>query len=323
MILKLQGTITFNELIETYGKENETTLKEYFEFLLNYELIFFNDKPELFPAMNDFWDEPFEITNCIIDFNEISAEKVISIKKAIDDTPIKALQIRVFKEIKANELDLVLANIKPNGLNSIELILKYSNSISLDELKNICNKYRYIFTITVFNSPEESTFYNSIDVFGQIYYLKDFVVSEKSCGNIVPDFFTINTKTYTESLNHNSCLNRKISIDTQGNIKNCPSMFESFGNVNNNTFKETLLELEFKKNWFINKDQIHVCKDCEFRYICTDCRAYIEDPKDILSKPLKCGYNPYSGESTNWFLDSQKRKTIEFYKLNELYELKF
>ena len=316
VILKLHGTTTFNELVETYGQENETTLEEYFEFLLNHELIFFHDNPELFPVMNDFWDEPFEITNCIIDFNNISFEKVINIKKAIDATPIKALQIRVFEEIKANELDLILANVKPNGLNSIELILKYSNSISLDQLRNICTKYPYIFTITVFNSPEEITSYNSEGgAFGQIYCLKDFVFSEKSCGNILPDFFTINTKTYTESLHHNSCLNRKISIDTQGSIKNCPSMGESFGNIDTNTFKEALSKPDFKKHWFINKDKIHVCKDCEFRYVCTDCRAYIENPKDILSKPLKCGYNPYSGEWTDWFLESQKSKTIEFYKL--------
>jgi SPASM domain peptide maturase of grasp-with-spasm system len=317
-ILKLHGTVTFNDLLETYGKENEIILEEYFDFLLSYELIFFHDNPELFPTMSDFWDEPFEITNCIIDFNEVNVEKIMCIKNVIGNTPIKALQIRVFKEIKASELDLVLANIKPMGLNSIELILKYSNNISLDEFANICNKYSYIFTITVFNSPNESVFHYKNDAFGQIFYKKDFVLSEKSCGNITPDFFTINTKTYTESLHHNSCLNRKISIDTQGNIKNCPSMLESFGNIYDNTFEEALAKHEFKKYWFINKDQIHACKNCEFRYICTDCRAYLEDPKDILSKPLKCGYNPYSGESTDWFLDSQKRKIIDFYELGEL-----
>ena len=35
-------------------------------------------------------------------------------------------------------------------------------------------------------------------------------------------------------------------------------------------------------------------KDCKFRYICTDCRAYLANPNDMYSKPLKCNYNPYS-----------------------------
>ena len=35
-------------------------------------------------------------------------------------------------------------------------------------------------------------------------------------------------------------------------------------------------------------------KDCEFRYICTDCRVFIQEDANILSKPLKCNYNPYT-----------------------------
>ena len=62
--------------------------------------------------------------------------------------------------------------------------------------------------------------------------------------------------------------------------------------------------------------KIHVCKDCEFRYICTDCRAYIEDPNDILSKPLKCGYNPYTAEWSEWSRNPLKQKAIEQYRID-------
>ncbi len=74
----------------------------------------------------------------------------------------------------------------------------------------------------------------------------------------------------------------------------------------------------FKKYWDINKDKIYVCKDCEFRYICTDCRAYVEDPEDILSKPLKCGYNPYTGEWSEWSKNVLKTKAILNYKLDHI-----
>ncbi|HLT42986.1 MAG TPA: hypothetical protein VKZ95_09805, partial [Sphingobacteriaceae bacterium] len=40
---------------------------------------------------------------------------------------------------------------------------------------------------------------------------------------------------------------------------------------------------------------VDVCKDCEFRYICQDCRAYLKNSDDLYSKPLKCTYNPYEG----------------------------
>jgi hypothetical protein len=44
----------------------------------------------------------------------------------------------------------------------------------------------------------------------------------------------------------------------------------------------------------VRKDDIEVCKDCEFRYICTDCRIFKNDSNDIYSKPKKCNYDPYT-----------------------------
>jgi hypothetical protein len=57
--------------------------------------------------------------------------------------------------------------------------------------------------------------------------------------------------------------------------------------------------LGFKDAWSINKDEILVCRDCEFRYICSDCRVFIEDPHNIYSKPAKCKYDPYSATWDN------------------------
>lgn len=123
---------------------------------------------------------------------------------------------------------------------------------------------------------------------------------------------------YTESVNHNSCLNGKISVDSNGNIKNCPSTSELFGNIKSNTLAEAIEMPGFRKYWDISKEKIHVCKDCEFRFICSDCRAYIEDPEDMYSKPLKCGYNPYTGEWSEWSTNPLKQNAIDFYGMRDL-----
>ena len=34
---------------------------------------------------------------------------------------------------------------------------------------------------------------------------------------------------------------------------------------------------------------IDICKDCELRYACSDCRAY-RVAESMVSKPLKCSY---------------------------------
>jgi SPASM domain peptide maturase of grasp-with-spasm system len=71
-------------------------------------------------------------------------------------------------------------------------------------------------------------------------------------------------------------------------------MKKSYGNIRQTTLSEALKKNGFKDYWEINKDQIDVCKDCEFRYICTDCRAFIQEPGNMFSKPLKCSYSPYT-----------------------------
>jgi SPASM domain peptide maturase of grasp-with-spasm system len=78
-----------------------------------------------------------------------------------------------------------------------------------------------------------------------------------------------------------------------GEIKNCPSLSRSFGNIKDTTIAEAIAKPGFKDLWSIRKDDIDVCKDCEFRYMCTDCRAFIKDPDNIYSQPAKCTYNPY------------------------------
>ncbi|RYE54501.1 MAG: grasp-with-spasm system SPASM domain peptide maturase [Sphingobacteriales bacterium] len=149
---------------------------------------------------------------------------------------------------------------------------------------------------------------------GLIAVSKEVLLSEKCCGIVDPDFFQSNIPHYTESLSHNTCLNRKISIDIEGNIRNCPSMLKSFGNVNDTTLHDAINKPGFKSNWNITKDEVTKCKDCEFRYVCTDCRAYRENPDDIYSAPLKCGYNPYTCAWEEWSINPLKQTAISFYQ---------
>lgn len=134
------------------------------------------------------------------------------------------------------------------------------------------------------------------------------------CGNISRSEFSINLPNYIGSLNANSCLSKKISIDEKGAIKNCPSMRESFGSIKDIKLNEVVRLDELKKYWGHKKDSIKTCNICEYRYICTDCRAFLEDPSDDFSKPLKCGYDPYTGKWSDWMNDEKKRRIFKQYK---------
>ena len=62
-----------------------------------------------------------------------------------------------------------------------------------------------------------------------IIYIKYKINNESHCGVIRPYYFASNIEIFLEAQNYNTCLNRKISIDSMGLIKNCPSMTQSFG----------------------------------------------------------------------------------------------
>jgi len=317
-ILIMEGKSTWNQIIKTFQIEQLDIMEEYYHFLVEEELVFFNDNPELFPSISMDWDEPYRVTNCILDFDVVEEQKIDMINNAIGSLNIKSLQIRLFESTSIEKLSLILSRIKPLGLESIELIMPYTEEINEKKLLDLCLENPHVFTITVFGAPNDKYLNNGVDHFGQIFFLNESINSEKCCGKVSSDFFTINMKTFTESQVYNSCLNRKISVDTNGNIRNCPSMQESYGHISNVTFEDVLSNSSISKYWKIHKDLISTCKDCEFRHICTDCRAYIEAPDEILSKPLKCGYNPYTCEWEEWSTNPLKEKAIKHYGMEDL-----
>ena len=62
-------------------------------------------------------------------------------------------------------------------------------------------------------------------------------------------------------------------------------MTKSYGNVRQRQLKSAIQTAAFQQVWAITKDKIDKCRDCEFRYVCTDCRAFLEEPDNEFSKP--------------------------------------
>lgn len=128
---------------------------------------------------------------------------------------------------------------------------------------------------------------------GNILYIKQVISSSDDCGFISFDSFNFfEPSFYFESMNFNSCLHGKISIDENGYVKNCPSLKGTIGHIDKINVREILESEKLRELWHITKDAISVCKNCEFRYICQDCRAFTEEDS-ILGKPINCDYDPY------------------------------
>lgn len=310
----------FLHLEKAYKNLNDSDIEifnDYLEFLIKYEFIFFCSKKELkkFPLLKLEWDYPAQISNAIIDIDVNSNHDY---KNIIQNNLVflncRYIQFRRFDVSDLKYWENIIDIINDSPVRAVDIILHDSpNSFSNIDLCNWVKINRKIRSVTIHSSKKNSILQNQEVGFGVVVAIKQNIDSSKHCGIINSSYFTSNIETFTESQNFNSCLNRKISIDKDGSIKNCPSMKQSFGNIKNKLLKEVLQIPEFKKYWNISKDQIEVCKDCEFRYICTDCRAYLDDVDNIYSKPLKCGYNPYQNEWSEWSQNPLKKQAIDFY----------
>lgn len=292
-------------------------LNEYIVYLIKHELIFELDSElvECFVPLSLNWDFPAKITNAILDGSAELYYLSNSFLNEILELGCYYFELRYYDSPTINELKRVLKLINNSKVKSIDIILKHSEDPSFYELlHDMVNKNEKIRCITIHTAPNDMIIHNKGNGHGIILSLVQEITSSNHCGNIHVDMFCISIKLFTESQQHNTCLNRKIAIDAEGNIKNCPSMTKSYGNIKDTKLIDVVNNPEFQKLWYIHKDQISVCRDCEFRHICTDCRAYLENPEDIYSKPLKCGYNPYTGEWEEWSSNPLKQQTMDYYK---------
>jgi len=281
------------EIIEIYGGENQDYIINYFDALQKKELGFYTDEIVNYEATNFDYFDPFIITNSIIDRDENSDYDIMNVLRQLDALNCQNIEIRFFCEIKIDDLSEYLVSILDSRIRSITINLKYNTDlIDIEKVKLFIDKNKRIKKIIIHSCLFEEKAYKYLKNNTIILYSNQEIYSEKCCGNISTDYFNKNIIAFIESKNVNNCLNKKISIDKFGSIKNCPSMKNSFGNIREITLLEVLLKEKFKELWSITKDQILVCKDCEFRYICHDCRAYTQN-EEKYSKPLKCKYNPY------------------------------
>jgi radical SAM protein with 4Fe4S-binding SPASM domain len=125
-----------------------------------------------------------------------------------------------------------------------------------------------------------------------------------------------NFKAYQSIVDHysssHSCLAGKITITDNGDVLPCIfSRTHVIGNVVDSDLETILLSEAVKRIWQTTKDDVLVCRDCEYRYVCFDCRPLSEAASEgkasyFEAPPPRCSYNPYTGEwaAGVWKVDS-------------------
>ncbi|UCD44461.1 MAG: radical SAM protein [Candidatus Bathyarchaeota archaeon] len=112
-----------------------------------------------------------------------------------------------------------------------------------------------------------------------------------------PDF-VVNKQVYEKNLFWNSCWMGKVTVTSAGDVLPCNFGREQVvGNVHDERLKDLINNEKMKYFWELTMDKIEVCKDCEYRYICPDCRPWAFGfTGKLTAKSPRCTYDPYTGE---------------------------
>jgi SPASM domain peptide maturase of grasp-with-spasm system len=292
-VLTVTRKMPLDDIYKKYSHLDKEILDEYFVWLEEKEFGFMTTSPENFPQLKLRYNTPEVINNAIIDIDENSKHDYIELFYQLDYLGCKFIEIRSYCKQDFLAISNILKHTNNLRFRNIDFILKYDSSANLNssEIEIVFTEYPLLGKLIYHSAPQTET---SSPLPGRFLVLLPTIVeSEMCCGKISLDSFAINIETFVESQKWNTCLNKKVSIDRYGYIKNCPSMNKSFGHISVNKIIDVIEIEDFKKIWAIGKNKINVCKVCEFRHICTDCRAFLPIEKQ-LDKPFKCKYNPYT-----------------------------
>jgi radical SAM protein with 4Fe4S-binding SPASM domain len=172
--------------------------------------------------------------------------------------------------------------------------LEIEEGTDLDLIKKIVDNHSII-GISYFGSQKIDKAFPSIPI--PISYKVKDIASCLSLCSVKPNFKKISESTYFFNLRQNSCWGRKIAITKDGMVRPCIHSNISIGKLSAYQNFQKLIE-KVEKYWQITKDKVETCRDCEFRYICFDCREIAQRKNNgnlYAANPL-CSYNPYTGK---------------------------
>jgi SPASM domain peptide maturase of grasp-with-spasm system len=261
--------------------------------LVEKELGFWCDDPAEFPDLDLGWDRPAAVTNAIVELSPFTAAQAPRILAQLEEMGCQALELRSYRPFPLAVLRDVLGQLDGARLSSVDLILCYSTETTVAALEELGRNYVRVNLIVVHSAPRD------LKVGAGLEFQAEAVTSADHCGFVDPQLFAVNVPMFTESQSCNTCLNRKVAVDEGGHIRNCPAMPETYGRIDAVSLREATARADFRAWWTVTKNDVEVCRDCEFRHVCTDCRALRVDPANRLSKPRNCRYDPYAARWEN------------------------
>ena len=248
--------------VRKYFKEDNETFESYIKFLIDEGFVFYNKSKEEFLEIKNQWSSPEIINNAIIEYNfdNFSLKDILN---QLDSLLAKFIEIRftTFSEKNLEELKDILKNSTHSVLRSVRLYFPYIS-------KNLSKE---IIEVTDFPIIDCIVFYGyvsnkSIEKDTREIFFITQTLKEISNSNIDRKFLINNIDHFYECQKHNPYYNKKVAINSLGEIKNCIKNKAVFGNVKTNFISEVVSNKNFQELWYATHDQIIGVQNSELRY---------------------------------------------------------
>lgn len=289
-ILKKYKNYTYNELEFLFDNiEDKDVLNEYFEMLYDKEYIFFSKlENNFFPNYSKNFIRPYNISTLVIDVNDFNEKYLNIIIKNIFESKVECLVIRAI-DISSEDMRKVLSKFNDISTRIIQLLISKKSELRKNDVEDlfIINN-RLSLIIKVDNVESEDISKRGIFLRTKVDIINAF---EKVVN--VSDFMP-NIDLYLESLTYHTFYNRRVYVNFSGDVFRFERDKKVFGNIKNNRLLEIIKVDDFDYFWRINKDNIIICKDCEYRYMCNDNTLPLhKDDNDKWALGGICNYDPY------------------------------
>ena len=241
---------------------------------------------DLFPPMPADIPHPMAIKTAIVEFDAQKKYDINSIIVQLSTLGCGHLQFWTHTDVGFDAINALLASIDGKNIINVDVVLRHD----CNDLTALAARYPFVFSITAYDAPRTGIKKHACC---NIFSTTETFKGAEQCGVVAPNQFVCNREFFFLSANHNTCLYRKLSIDREGYIRNCPASPQHFGRVGEVSLAEAMAHPDFSRLWGITKEQVDVCCHCEFRRICPDCRVFTHQPERPTAHPARCTYNPY------------------------------
>jgi SPASM domain peptide maturase of grasp-with-spasm system len=250
------------EIVKNQYKSQARIFNSYINFLTHNKFGFFSDYRAEFVAIENHFETPEIINNAVIEY-DFKNYDILSLLKALDELFCKYIEIRIlsFDFKKIDDLIAVFESSNTSGFRSFKLFIPFNNAKEAKIIYQKLKAYKKIYKIIFYNSNKEQRNFKSQNT----QYIKNNM-EEIRTRNFHDKNLIIDLHYFFEAQQKNPYYNKKVSIDYQGNIKNCIKNKAVFGNLSTHPLLEVIYNPLFQEFWNVSHNQIIELKDNELRY---------------------------------------------------------